>query len=311
MPEIILHHYPESPFSEKIRLLLGYKGIDYDSVIIPMIMPKPDLMPLTGGYRKTPVMQIGADIYCDSAAIAREIDRRHPDKTIYPAAHEATAGAMAHWADTFFFKVAVAVAFQPKAMANNTIMSDPEAARAFAADRAELSKGSTELRMALENAQPYFLQLLARLDRQLGEGGAFLFADTPTIADFSVYHCLWFVRNNPALAEQFGPYAQLQGWIERMQGLGKSRAREMTGADALEVARGSTASAAADVSGVDTEAFKAGDNVAVMPIDYGFDPVTGKLVVANLEELAVARSDDLAGEVIVHFPRLGFRLDAA
>lgn len=62
MPEIILHHYPESPFSEKVRLILGYKGLDYQSVIIPMIMPRPDLMPLTGGYRKTPVMQIGADI---------------------------------------------------------------------------------------------------------------------------------------------------------------------------------------------------------------------------------------------------------
>ena len=29
-------------------------------------MPKPNLTALTGGYRKTPVLQIGADIYCNS-----------------------------------------------------------------------------------------------------------------------------------------------------------------------------------------------------------------------------------------------------
>ncbi|HKI74600.1 MAG TPA: glutathione S-transferase, partial [Pseudomonadales bacterium] len=162
MTDIILHHYPESPFSEKIRLLLGYKGVDYDSVVIPMIMPKPDLMPLTGGYRKTPVMQIGADVYCDTAIIAKVIDRLHPGKPIYPEASLAASGMIAHWADTFFFKVCVAVAFQPRAMANNPVLSNPQQAQAFAADRAELTKGSTELRMPFEIARPYFVQQLAR-----------------------------------------------------------------------------------------------------------------------------------------------------
>ena len=70
MHDIILHHYPASPFAEKIRLILGAKGLSWRSVTIPWIMPKPDLMPLTGGYRRTPVLQIGADVYCDTALIA-------------------------------------------------------------------------------------------------------------------------------------------------------------------------------------------------------------------------------------------------
>ncbi len=102
MSDIILHHYPQSPFSEKIRLLLGYKKRSYQAVTIPIIMPKPDLMPLTGGYRKTPVMQMGADIYCDTAIICKVIDRLCPDDTIYPAGSQATATAAAHWTDTFF-----------------------------------------------------------------------------------------------------------------------------------------------------------------------------------------------------------------
>ena len=58
MTEIILHHYPRSPYAEKVRLALGLKGLAYGSVTIPTWMPKPDLLPLTGGYRRTPVMQV-------------------------------------------------------------------------------------------------------------------------------------------------------------------------------------------------------------------------------------------------------------
>jgi glutathione S-transferase len=78
MSDMILHHYPASPFSEKVRVAFGIKGLAWKSVIIPRILPKPDLMPLTGGYRKTPVLQIGADIYCDTQLILREIERRAP-----------------------------------------------------------------------------------------------------------------------------------------------------------------------------------------------------------------------------------------
>ena len=75
MPDIILHQYATSPFSEKIRLVLGAKGLTWNAVEIPPILPKPDLLALTGGYRRTPVMQIGADIYCDTALICDVLDR--------------------------------------------------------------------------------------------------------------------------------------------------------------------------------------------------------------------------------------------
>ena len=36
MAEIILHHYPLSPYSEKIRLALGLKSVPWKSVEIPV-----------------------------------------------------------------------------------------------------------------------------------------------------------------------------------------------------------------------------------------------------------------------------------
>ncbi len=74
---IILHHYPQSPVSEKIRVILGLKQLAWRSVEIPRLPPKPDVVELTGGYRMTPLMQIGAHIYCDSR-------KRFPAPTFRP-----------------------------------------------------------------------------------------------------------------------------------------------------------------------------------------------------------------------------------
>src|SRR5260221_12383972 len=76
--EIILHHYDTSPFSEKPRVMFGVKGLSWRAVTQPAIMPKPELTPLTGGYRRAPVMQIGADVFCDSQAALAELERRAP-----------------------------------------------------------------------------------------------------------------------------------------------------------------------------------------------------------------------------------------
>ena len=207
MPKIILHHYPESPFAEKIRLLLGYKHANYQAVTIPVIMPKPDLMPLTGGYRRTPVMQLGADIYCDTALIARVIDELLPDGTIYPPGNEATVAATARWTDSVFFRTCISVAFQPRALAESPLFQDQAAAEAFLRDRAELAGGAS-LTLPPETALPLFHNHLGNLDRQLA-GSAFLFGNQPTEADFSSYHCCWFVHRNAALAGEFDHAAQV------------------------------------------------------------------------------------------------------
>ena len=111
MSDMILHHYPTAPFSEKVRVAFGIKGLAWKSVIIPRILPKPDLMPLTGGYRKTPLLQIGADIYCDTQLILREIERRAPEPTLYPSQICGLADALGWWAERSLFSTAVAVLF--------------------------------------------------------------------------------------------------------------------------------------------------------------------------------------------------------
>jgi len=313
MSELILHHYEASPFSEKIRLMMGYKSaaqpdVEYRGVIIPVIMPKPTLMPLTGGYRKTPVAQIGADVYCDSALISRVIDRLYPENPLFPPELEATTGAMAYWTDTFFFRVSVAMAFQPKALVGSPLFSDPKSAEAFMADRAEFSKGSTELQMEFSAAEAYWLLHLRRLDEQLSHQD-YLFGSAPNVADFSTYHCLWFINNNEALQPEFKPFQNVIGWMQRMAAWGHGNLVAMDGAEALAIAKSAVPQTSEKQGFKMTGGPKVGDQVNVLPIDYGFQPTTGELLVHSLEEIAVKRQDDQVGELVVHFPRLGFRIE--
>jgi len=138
MSELILHHYPNSPFAEKVRLILGYKRLAWKSVFIPMIMPKTDLTALTGGYRKTPVLQIGADIYCDTALIADVLEQLAPVPTLYPEAVKGAARIVAQWADGPLFTAAMAWNFQPAGVAQVFAGASEEAIKAFVADRAAM-----------------------------------------------------------------------------------------------------------------------------------------------------------------------------
>ena len=101
--ELILHHYDFSNYSEKVRLVLGLKGLAWRSVEIPPTLPKPDYIPLTGGYRRAPALQIGADVFCDTARIIEELERRFPEPTLYPGpdsvAQRAFIAGLERWTD--------------------------------------------------------------------------------------------------------------------------------------------------------------------------------------------------------------------
>jgi glutathione S-transferase len=307
MNDLILHQYAASPFSEKVRCLLGYKRQAYRSVEIPVIMPKPDLMALTGGYRKTPVLQIGADIYCDTSLICRLIDRLFPDKPVYLDEQMATVGAAAHWTDTFLFRMSVAVAFQPRALAGSDLFSDEAAAEAFMADRADFSKGSTALGLDLATAEPHWLLHMRRLDNQLSVA-AFLGGDAPNILDFSTYHCCWFVYKNEVLKSGLDTFPALAKWIQAMAAFGQGEGTAMTGEEAVDIAKASEIATESKLTPMSGEQLSLGGWVEVMPIDYGFQPTRGELLVASMEELVVRRQDERAGQVAVHFPRLGFQI---
>ena len=300
--EVILHHYDTSPFSEKVRVLLGVKGLSWRSVIQPVIMPKPELIPLTGGYRRIPVLQIGADIYCDTQVILAEIDARHRK----PAVIRGADWAVNLWADRLFFQVTVAVVF------GETADNVPAA---FIADREKLSGRPFDMAAMKAVAGPMKAQWRAHaswIEQGLASND-FLGGSTPSLADISAYMNVWWLgRAAPgAAAELLDGLPKTLGWRERMKALGHGRRTDMSGAEALEAARAATPTKALPSDPADPCGLELGAAVTVRADDYGRDPIEGRLVAVNAERITIARDAGELDLIHVHFPRVGYVLSAA
>jgi glutathione S-transferase len=291
----ILHHYGLSPYAEKIRLALGRKGLAWRSVDTPMVMPKPDHIELTGGYRRVPVLQIGADVYCDTHCIGRALDRLYPDPPLVPRGRTAEVEAFSRWAETTFMLGVHAL------FALGGVFS-PE----FVEDRRKTMVPPGLKLDALAAVLPTrLLQIqanLARLDAHFADGRAFAFGAEPGLADFSAYHPLLLPMAHPRLAALLAPHRRLAAWAERVRAVGHGTSTPLSSADAIAVARAAEPARFAGEP-VLPEGMKLGDRVAVLADEYGSGAVAGELAASGLHEIAVRRRSERAGEVVVHFPR--------
>jgi len=293
--EIIFHNYALSPFSEKIRKVFAHKNIGYRSVDQPMWMPKPNLTPLTGGFRRIPVLQIGADVYCDTSLMCRKLEELCPEPTLYPRSQAATAETMACWADRMmFFGVCAPLVFGAiSELLPPELIEDRKRMRPDL-DPAELKKAAPQLGAALR-------AYLGWLERGL-EQTRFVAGDEFSVADAAVYHCLWFVRNDPASAEKIAALPKLSTWIAGLDATGDGNAVETDPADALEVARNSEP---APTTGESVD-LAPGTKVGICSDDLTSDVIEGEISSCGEQEVVIVRRDDDLGEVAVHFPRAGY-----
>jgi glutathione S-transferase len=303
--EIILHHYPMSPYAEKVRLALGLKGVSWRSVYIPSVMPKPDLMPLTGGYRRTPVMQIGADIYCDTLCILRELERRHPAPSLYPTGDVGATHAITWWAEKSLFNTAVGVAFGEM---------DGKLPEGFEKDRSEMS-GREVSAARLKSARPILIdQLRAHFGLLVDmlKSKSFLLGNEPSLADLGAYHSVWFIAQNCQKdTSPLNEYPILLEWLARVAAIGHGKSTPMKAAEALDIAKAVKPSLAVSADPKDPAGRKPGQRVKVTPDDFGRVPVVGEIVTSSADEIVIRRGDERVGEVLVHFPRAGFIVSPA
>ena len=309
MSALILHHYPTSPFAEKVRLIMGYKKLAWQGVTIPMVMPKPDLMPLTGGYRRKPVLQIGADIYCDTSLICTMLDHVQPEPSLYGSHAKGLVRTVAQWADNIVFPVAMGYNFQPAGAAHVFASTAPEVVKVFAQDRQAMRGGAS--RMPAADATGAYKNYLRRVSSML-EGQDFVMGSQPTLADFSIYHSVWFtVVKVPLLAGILDTTPLVKAWVARMQAFGHGNNSELSTTDALNVAHDATPLDLSKEIFQDEHGIPLGTQVIVHAESFGTEPTQGELVAATRTRYSLRRNDPRTGSVHVHFPRNGFILKRA
>ncbi len=300
MTDLILHHFDASPFAEKVRKVAGIKNLSWKSVQIPMVMPKPNLMPLTGGYRKTPVLQIGAEIYCDTNLIMRELDLRYPQAPLFGPPGGLFTAAFAHWSDKAFFEPGAALSMALNQQIPQPLLNDRKAFFKF--------MDFDSLQAQVPHMWGQFLAQVRLLEAHLSDGRHYLGGDSVSCADVYAWFPLWMVRANvPGSAEQLDAHASVVRWEARLQAFGYGQSEALTEQDALEVARAAMPEPGAGCE-ADPLGLSVGATVSVVPTDYGAVPVQGQLIGLNSQQVSLRRQHPAVGEVNVHFPRVGYEV---
>lgn len=305
MSEIILHHYPPSPVSEKIRTGLGLKQLSWRSVEQNRLPDRPELFAMTGGYRRIPVMQLGANIYCDSLCILTELERLHPSPSFFPNNGAGLPFALSRWTDGPMFDAAVRVAFAPA-----VDLLPP----ALLADRARLYLGpdgsfADEVK-DLPHVLAQFRAQLGWLETRLQTGRDYILGDVPGMPDLLAWHIVWFVKDRyadaPAFFEEF---EKINAWADRMATIGHGRPTDMTPVDALAVANSAQPNSDEFTDDRDTQGLKPGLSASVAPLtDSGESAVMGAIRSVGRDHISLNLQHPLCGDVAVHFPRVGYRV---
>jgi glutathione S-transferase len=299
MSGAILHHYDASPFSEKVRVMFGLKELAWSSVVQPNMMPKPNLVPLSGGYRRIPVMQIGADVYCDSQVILAEIEARWPDPPVVRPGDWATN----LWADRLYFQASVPVVFAEW----GTRMS-PD----FIADREKLSGRPFDVPAMTAAAAGMSGQWRAQATwiEQGLRGQDFLGGASPSLGDIAAFMNVWWLYNSvPKTADRLlNGLGAVHDWRRRMRAIGHGERQEMDGHAALQIARSSEPLAPPAHDPNNIPGLQPGDPASVTADDYGREPIEGRLVAIAPDRIIIARDNPPVGRVNLHFPRVGFHV---
>ena len=299
--DLILHHYDASPFTQKTLRMFGLKGLDWYSVETPMISPKPDLTVLTGGYRGTPVLQIGSNIYIDNQRIAIELERRFPSPSLFPFGNTGLNQMLVKWSDTFFRTgLFMVIALQSKDW--------PEE---FLADRKALFS-DLDFDFIAGDLTYARTQLRAHADlvnTQLSDDRTFLEGDKPSLADIHAFSIPWFARATmPEVNELLENFHYLPAWEQRVAEIGEGNRKPITVKEAHNIANGSEPCSETKIDPGDAQGLSAGQAVSVGPDDSQRGEVMGEVVVATADEIAIQHENSTVGNIVVHFPRIGYRV---
>lgn len=303
---MILHHYSISPYSEKIRLMLGYAGISWQSSIVPPMPPRPTLDPMLGGYRRIPVAQIGADIFCDTQLIVAEIARiAEKPELSFSGASEQEANFANHVNDTVFMPV-VQGASPSKVLKKLLFQYWPWQIAGFLKDRAMVGKTSTLPKLKTAEKETIIEKFKADLETYLTDSD-FLFGDSPTIADFAAYHLVWLAGETRH--EHFlDTRSKAAHWENRMKRFGHARHTRINKMQLFETAAKSKPRSLEETSSANNHR---DGTVIIQPIDYAQDATSGKLVGESDERWIIARETNEFGLLHIHFPKKGYDLKVA
>ena len=303
----IFHHYPQSPIAEKIRITFGIMGLEWQSVQIPRIPPKPLLMPLTGGYRRTPVLQIGADIYCDSQSIAFHLGKQKSKKIAYSQPNRALELILGSFGESILFSLTVRV------ILTTSMGVAPED---FINDRGSLyfEPGWTveEMKSSLPSILLQLQSAFELVDHHLTSHGPYMNGKNPSYADAVIQHCVWFLCGRWDGGKKFiSQFKALVKHHELITLIGHGSFQDCTPEEALAIAKRHISTAPNGINCAYTGDIKLGERIRIRPNGKTADPdVIGSLRYLDQNIVIIDYEHEEVGQISIHFPVLGYQISS-
>ena len=293
----ILYHYPMSPFSEKIRATMGVLDAEWHSVTVPASPPRSDLSPFIGGYRRIPVLQVGAQFYCDSQLAYDALVERTSELRVLSPEDE----HFRQWAETDVF-FAVLSAQKPSTVMRFLIRElGVRGSLYFVRDRARMMRVSALNVLPTADSSNLIERYVAALSERLVDQ-AFLSGLSPRYLDVCCYHPLWMAERVNSKVCLHWP-EPVRAWAKRMQALGHGSKLSTSDGDIEAAIR----SDEVDMTNWSlAPGWRLGEAVVVSPLDYGLDPSWGQLTSLCDQRIVIRRRAPSGASIYLHFPRNGF-----
>lgn len=298
---LILHSYDASPFTQKTLRIFGLKGLDWQWVETPFIPPKDDLTVLTGGYRGTPVLQIGADIYIDNQMIASELERRYPEPSLFPYGNVGLNQALINWSHAFFrsgLEIGIAVL-------SKNWSEEFRKDREYLFNNIDFDQADNNI----DHARSQLCAYASLINTQLSDGRLFLEGEKTSLADIHAFSIPWFTRAAmPEVNDLLQPFTFLPEWEARINEIGEGNRTTIDAKDAIEYAKDSKSIAESGVEPGDAQGLTVGQAVSIAPDDSQRGAMNGIVVSASANHVSVSHSNNAVGEMVIHYPRIGYRI---
>jgi glutathione S-transferase len=294
--------------------MLGHKDARWRSVEVAMVPPRPGLQPVLGEFRRIPVLQRGADFFCDTRLMAEVLDAAMPAPPLFTTASRAISTLIANWAEPRAFVMMGPVRFASRDDVQPLLEAGIQPGD-FLRDRAPFmapavdTRRSASMRASARDHVVSYLTVLA--DLLQSAGGLYLCGSKPSAADFSVYHTLWWLRQPPQRDALLQRFASLGDWADRMAAIGHGHHEPMTPDDALREAAAAQSAAHWRGGWAAFDDDRVGHPVTLNADDYGRDPIAGTLTAVSDRHLTLTRDVAGVGTVRVHFPKVGYEISVS
>jgi glutathione S-transferase len=302
MTNINLFHYPISPYSEKVRAMLGYANVSWGSIVTKEMPPRPELVPLAGDYKRIPVLQIDSDVFCDSNLAAEEI-------ALMSNKEELSFEQSSQQQQEYIRRVEGELFFAGVVVANNRTLQKKMFGQMgiwdltrFVWDRLNMARKSSSPIPRGKEAKKIFLAHVIETEERLVDD--FLFGSTPTLADFAAYHPLWLVRDwgeKKFLTE----FVRINAWMNRIKDFGHGEEQKITAVEAYEHANISKTRA---IPNLYRSSLHIDQAVVITPNDYRQVQTEGILVGDFPNKWVISKENQSTEIVHIHFPKNDFQL---